>query len=99
MQILFLCLVILAASPSVLWAQSAYGGCMESAQIYQTRYEKLGRVQDLVCMQKALEREMMTGQGFGSCPHSAQHYQNAYETRGRVNDLTCMQKALQRELR
>lgn len=74
-----------------------YGSCPERAQAYQERYERSQRSQDLVCYQKALEREL-NGQNGYSCPNSSQHYQNAYRRNQRSSDLVCFQKALEREL-
>lgn len=77
--------------------QTPYGSCNRTAQYYQERYENLGQVSDMVCMQKALEREMTSGPSY-SCADTAQAYQTAYETSGRSSDLVCMQEALKREL-
>lgn len=81
------------------WAQSTpYGSCPERADVYQARYERTTRAGDLVCMQKAMERELNNADQF-DCPLSAQHYQEAYEARTRTSDLVCMQQALEREMR
>lgn len=79
-------------------AATPYGNCTERAQTYQERYEKNMRAGDLVCYQKALERELTEGTP-DSCPNSAESYQTAYETKMRSSDLACYQKALERELR
>ena len=89
---------LLGFSASDTVAQSQYDGCPDTASSYQSRYESRGQVKDLVCMQKAMEREM-SGRVPYSCSFSAQHYQTAYERDGRVSDLICMQEALERELR
>jgi hypothetical protein len=86
----------LSLGTSVL-AAAPYGSCPEKAQVYQERFESSGQVQDMVCMQKALEREMTEGPSY-SCLDSAQSYQTAYEKSGRASDLVCMQEALKREL-
>lgn len=78
-------------------AQTPYGTCPERAQYYQERYESTGRAGDLVCMQKAMERELADSSEF-ECPLSAEHYQTAYESSARAGDLVCMQQALTREL-
>ena len=78
-------------------AQTPYGTCAERAQYYQERYEANGQLADMVCMQKALERDMQNPSQY-SCQNSAQSYQTAYELHGRSDDLICMQKALEREL-
>jgi len=82
---------------SALAQNTPYGSCPERAQVYQERYERTIQSRDLVCYQKALEREMSGKQKF-SCPYSAQYYQNAYEKYQRSNDFICYQQALQREL-
>ena len=80
-----------------VWAQKTpYGNCPERAQTYQERYEKSQRSQDLVCYQKALEREL-NGKNSYSCAYSSQYYQTAYERNQRSSDLVCFQKALERE--
>ena len=79
------------------FAANPYGSCSDTAQAYQERYETHGQVQDMVCMQKALEREMTGGPSY-SCSRSAQSYQTAYESTGRTSGLVCMQEALKREL-
>ena len=83
--------------PIPIEAQTPYGSCSETAQYYQEQYERDGQVKDMVCMQKALEREMTNGPNY-SCGESAQYYQTAYEKYGRVSDLVCMQEALEREM-
>ena len=82
---------------SVSSAQTPYGACSERAQYYQERYESSGQVGDMVCMQKAMERDLNDTSGY-SCPRSAQSYQTSYETDGRFDDMVCMQKALESEL-
>ncbi|KQQ72436.1 hypothetical protein ASF70_12970 [Rhizobium sp. Leaf321] len=89
--------MFVADTGSISFAATPYGSCSETAQVYQERYESRGQVQDMVCMQKALEREMTDGPSY-SCSRSAQSYQTAYETTGRTSDLVCMQEALEREL-
>ncbi|WP_343314032.1 hypothetical protein AAIB41_02490 [Brucella sp. BE17] len=94
-QVLISFFVIFASSFAS--AQTPYGSCSEPAQYYQERYEKNGQVKDMVCMQKALERDLTDTSSY-SCPHSAQYYQTQYEQHGRSGDLICMQKALEEEL-
>lgn len=89
--------LVAAAQTSPSHAQTPYGSCGQTAQYYQERYESSGQVSDMVCMQKALEREMSSGPSY-SCGKSAQAYQTAYETTGRTSDLVCMQEALKREM-
>lgn len=80
-------------------AQSTpYGSCPERADVYQARYERTMRAGDLVCLQKAMERELSGSERY-DCPRSAQYYQEAYEARMRTSDLVCMQQALEREMR
>lgn len=79
-------------------AQTPYGSCPERAQYYQERYESDGQMSDMVCMQKAMERDLQDPSGY-SCPDSAQSYQTSYETSGRFDDMICMKTALERELR
>lgn len=79
-------------------AQSVYGNCPDASQTYQTRYETSGRSRDLVCFQKALERELANGGAHVACPRTSEFYQSAYESKGRSRDLVCFQKALTREL-
>ncbi|TNY27001.1 hypothetical protein BV497_05540 [Fulvimonas soli] len=74
-----------------------YGNCPQRAEVYQKRYESLNQSSDLVCYQKALERELSDEQSF-SCPLSAQYYQTAYERNLNASDLVCYQQALEREL-
>ena len=83
---------------SQAWAQTPYGSCPDRAQTYQERYERSQQSRDLVCYQKALERELSGEQRY-SCPSSAQYYQTAYERYQRSSDLVCYQKTLERELR
>ncbi len=82
---------------SIATAQTRYGSCQEKAQFYQERYESSGQVKDLVCMQKAMERDLQDSSRY-SCPNSAQYYQTQYEQYGQSDDLICMQKALEKEL-
>lgn len=82
---------------SIAAAQTRYGSCPEKAQFYQERYEASGQVKDLVCMQKAMERDLQNSSSY-SCPDSAQYYQTQYEQHGRSSDLVCMQKTLEKEL-
>lgn len=88
-------------SSSAMAQSTPYGNCPERAEHYQKLYESGGQTSNLVCMQKALEREM-SGNAVSSaydCPLSSQHYQTKYETLGGVSDLVCMQTALEREMR
>lgn len=89
--------IALVSTSNVAFAQTRYGSCSEPAQYYQERYERSGQVKDMVCMQKALERDLMDTSSY-SCPNSAQYYQTQYEQHGRSGDLICMQKALEEEL-
>ena len=91
-------LFFLSLTGQVYAQKTPYGNCPERAQLYQERYERSQRSQDLVCYQKALEREL-NGNNNYSCPHSSQYYQTAYESKQRSSDLVCFQKALERELR
>ena len=91
--------ILLAALCPVAIAQDTpYGTCPLRAETYQKQYESAGQSSDLVCFQKALEREMSGAQKF-SCPQTAQYYQTAYERDGNSSDLVCYQQALERELR
>ncbi len=90
-------LFVLALAGQAYAQKTPYGSCPERAQVYQERYERSQRSQDLVCYQKALEREL-NGQSSYSCPNSSQYYQTAYERNQRSSDLVCFQKALEREL-
>ena len=91
--------LILSFLPLVAIGQSTpYGSCSNRAEYYQNRYESSGQASDLVCYQKALERELSGSKTF-NCPKSAQHYQSAYERSGNSSDLVCYQQALERELR
>ncbi len=95
------CAIMLVGPALPAAAQTAYGSCPERAEAYQNRYESSGRSSDLVCFQKALEREM-SGDGPAnaySCPGTAQSYQDRYESGGRSSDLVCFQTALEREMR
>jgi hypothetical protein len=83
---------------NVYAAETPYGSCPERAQTYQDRYNKSMRSSDLVCFQKALQRELGDSSGF-SCPGSSQSYQEAYERTMNSSDLVCFQQALQRELK
>lgn len=91
-------LLFFLVSGSAMSQSTPYGSCPDRAETYQKRYESTGRSSDLVCYQKALERELGGSQKF-SCPHSAQYYQTAYESSGNSSDLVCYQQALERELR
>lgn len=91
--------LLLAVATTVAIAQATpYGSCSGRAETYQKRYESTGQSSDLVCYQKALERELGGSQKF-SCPQSAQHYQTAYGRSGNSSDLVCYRQALERELR
>ena len=90
--------ILALAFVSQAWAQTQYGGCPDRAQAYQERYERSQQSRDLVCYQKALERELRGPQRYG-CPSSAQYYQAVYERYQRSSDLVCYQQALERELR
>ncbi len=98
MRTFILGLLAFISFANVTLAQTPYGSCPLRAQVYQERYESSGRSSDLVCFQKALERELTSSRGF-LCPNSSQSYQTAYERYGRSNDLVCFQQALERELR
>lgn len=91
-------LVVSCVSSIALAKETPYGSCSQRAETYQKRFEVSGQSRDLVCYQKALEREMSGLQRF-DCPKSAQYYQTAYENNGNSNDLICYQQALERELR
>ena len=97
MKHFFTALFVLTIASQAYAQKTPNGSCPERAQAYQERYERSQRSQDLVCYQKALEREL-NGQNGYSCPNSSQHYQNAYERNQRSSDLVCFQKALEREL-
>ena len=77
---------------------ATYGNCPLRADFYQNRYNSSAQASDLVCFQRALQRELSGEQKF-SCPLSAQHYQTAYERNANSSDLVCYQQALERELR
>ena len=94
---LFAVCALALASTTSFAANTPYGSCSESAQSYQDRYESIMRASDLVCYQKALERELGGNSGY-SCDQSADHYQAAYEANQRSSDLVCYQEALEREL-
>jgi len=80
-------------------AQSTpYGSCPERAEAYQRRYEAAHQSRDLVCYQKALERELAGTERY-NCPQSAQYYQSLYQRSARAGDLVCYQQALERELK
>ncbi|MGF6109315.1 hypothetical protein QFZ85_000834 [Pseudomonas frederiksbergensis] len=87
----------LASCCSVALAITPYGSCSDSAQSYQDRYQSTMRASDLVCYQKALERELGGSSGY-DCSQSAEHYQTEYESNQRSSDLVCYQEALQREM-
>lgn len=91
------CSLCLASSAS-LAANTPYGDCSNSAQSYQDRYQKTMKASDLVCYQKALEREL-AGNANYNCDKSADYYQTAYQNKQQSADLVCYQKALERELR
>jgi len=96
---LLLTAALLAASVSMVHAaDTPYGLCPERAQTYQDRYNQSMRSGDLVCFQKALQRELGNSSGY-SCPSSSQSYQQSYERTQNASDLVCFQQALQRELR
>lgn len=102
MKQLFLAMAMATALAYPAFSQSTpYGECSESADAYQRRYESSFRASDLVCYQKALERELTSSAGSTpyDCPLSAQSYQDRYESSMRASDLVCYQKALERELR
>lgn len=90
-------LIMLFSAPGSA-QDTPYGSCSQRAEVYQARYESTGQSSDLVCFQKALEREMSGSKKF-DCPLTAQHYQTAYEQGGNSSDLVCYQQALERELR
>ena len=71
--------------------------CSERAQTYQERYLRTNRINDLICFQKALERELTNPQQF-HCPKSAQHYQDQYLKTNNSSDFVCFNKALRKEL-
>ena len=81
-----------------VWAQTPYGSCPDRAQTYQELYERSHQSRDLVCYQKALQREL-NGQQRYNCSANAQYYQTAYQRNQRSSDLICYQQALERELR
>lgn len=85
------------ASTSAVAANTPYGSCSDTAQSYQDRYQSTMRASDLVCYQKALEREL-GGSSSYACNESADYYQTEYEANQRSSDLVCYQEALQREL-
>lgn len=93
------CLAVatISSAPMVFAQTTPYGSCQERSETYQTRYERSSRASDLVCFQKALEREMLNPKQF-DCPRSADHYQSAYERNSRSSDLVCFQQALEREM-
>lgn len=88
---------VLPAEIEVLGASGTPYGCGATSQSYQNSYEAYGRVEDLVCMQRALEHEL-SGNSGGACGLTAQAYQDRYTIHGRVGDLVCMQTALKREM-
>jgi len=79
-------------------AQTPYGSCSLRAEVYQRRYQQSMQASDLVCYQKALERELGGSQRF-NCPRSAHPYQQSYLRSMSSSDLVCYQQALERELR
>ncbi len=88
-SILLIALLIGLACPGIA-QDTPYGRCPGRAQVYQERYEQDSQARDLVCYQKALQRELSGKQTF-NCPHSARCYQNAYEKYSRTNDLVYYQ--------
>lgn len=94
----FIVALLVAVSAGSHAADTPYGSCPERAQTYQDRYNQTMRSSDLVCYQKALERELGDSSGF-SCPGSSQSYQERYERTQNSSDLVCFQQALQRELK
>ena len=95
-SLLAVCAFGLACTTSFA-ANTPYGSCSDSAQSYQDRYQSTMRASDLVCYQKALEREL-GGNSSYACNESADYYQTEYEANQRSSDLVCYQEALQREL-
>lgn len=95
MRYFLVILVTLVATSS--FSQTPYGNCDQPARYYQERYEASGQIKDMVCMQKAMERDLNDPSRY-SCPSSTQYYQTQYEQHGRSSDLVCMQKALEKEL-
>ena len=95
-SLIAICALGLACTPSFA-ANTPYGACSDSAQSYQDRYQSTMRASDLVCYQKALERELGGNSNY-TCDESADHYQAAYEANQRSSDLVCYQEALEREL-
>lgn len=93
----FFLVSILIFMSGYAFAQTPYGTCEKPAQFYQERYEANGQTQDMVCMQKAMERDLNDTSSY-TCTKSAQHYQTQYEQSGRFTDLVCMQKQLEKEL-
>lgn len=91
------CLLVSMPGPVAAQNSAPYGDCSNRASHYEAAYYRSGNVRDLVCMQKALERELTRGTA-DPCPRSAQYYQDRYTSGGSVDDLVCMQKALEREL-
>lgn len=95
---LTIALLLTATGVSPALAQSTpYGSCPDRAEVYQTRYERSHQPKDLVCFQKAMEREMTDNKRF-SCPKSSQYYHETYLRNTRSSDLVCFQQALEREL-
>lgn len=97
MKAIYLALMLAFISITVAAQDTPYGSCPDRADIYQKRYLSTMQAQDLVCYQKALEREMNGTQKF-NCPYSAQYYQTAYLSSMSASDLVCYQQALEREL-
>ncbi len=95
MKYLLMIIASLASTSSL--SQTPYGNCDQPAQYYQEQYEANGQVKDMVCLQKAMERDLNDPNSY-SCPDSAQYYQSQYEQHGQSSDLICMQKALEKEL-
>ena len=83
-------LLFILSLPLVAMAQETpYGSCPLRAETYQDRYESTGQASDLVCFQKALEREMSGAHKF-CCPRTAQYYQTSYERAGNSSDLVLL---------
>ena len=81
--------------PSICAAQGY--SCNLSADHYQESYLRDLKPSYLVCMQKAMEREM-SGSPSKACPASADSYQERYLSNGKPSDLVCMQEAMTREM-
>ena len=71
-------LFLIVSTAMVPWsatAETADGSCAGKAQDYQERWEKLGQVSDMVCMQLALQREL-TGDRDYDCPGNGAKLRN-----------------------